>query len=314
MINEHKENPEKSVSSIASVAIVFILLFLAIAASGQNVSDGNLSAAESEADMLFMLLQIQADVQGKLNDLDSDLANAAQNLSTTRLEGPAARGVLRKLLETNSNLPGTLTFGTMNKEGKIITSECKGCENVSIQDRLSMHSAENLSPTAIELIAHVMKTKTPAFSKAFMTVEGFTGANLEYPVFSSQGEFMGGVGAVFEPDKLLNALVAPQLHFNNSTRSNITDYSFWIWQPDGLIAYDRDADQIGNNIFKDPLYKPFPSVLALGKKIIAERAGHGSYSFQVSEANKSVVTKDAYWTTAGLHGSDWRLIITRIMQ
>lgn len=113
---------------------------------------------------------------------------------------------------------------------------------------------------------------------------------------------------------MLNAIVAPQLHFNDSTRNNITNYSFWIWQPDGLIAYDRDADQIGRNILKDPLYKPFSSVQAIGKKILADRAGHGVYKFQVSLANKSVVTKDAYWTTAGLHGSDWRLIITRIMQ
>ncbi|MDD1753814.1 MAG: hypothetical protein LUQ38_12095 [Methanotrichaceae archaeon] len=202
--------------------------FLAIAASGQNMPDDNLSAAEHDTDMLFKLLKIQADVQSDLNDLDSDLANAAQNLSTTGLEGPAAREVLRKLLETNSNLAGKLTFGAINKEGKIVLSECRGCDNISSQDIQSTHSTENLSPKAIELIAHVMKTKTPAFSKAFMTVEGFTGANLEYPVFSSQGEFIGGIGAVFEPDKLLNALVACQLHFNNSTRSNITDYSFWI--------------------------------------------------------------------------------------
>ena len=30
---------------------------------------------------------------------------------------------------------------------------------------------------------------------------------------------------------------------------------------DGLIAYDRDASQIGKYLFEDPLYKPYPSLL-----------------------------------------------------
>jgi len=26
------------------------------------------------------------------------------------------------------------------------------------------------------------------------------------------------------------------------------------------------------------------------------------------------VTKDTYWTTAGLHGREWRLVVTKILQ
>ena len=82
-----KKNSENSIFGFAPVAILVALFFCAVAASGQDVPNSNLSAAESEADMLFMLLQIQADVQGNLNDLDLDVANAAQNLSITGLEG-----------------------------------------------------------------------------------------------------------------------------------------------------------------------------------------------------------------------------------
>ncbi len=288
------------------MAILAILLFCVIAASGQNVPNGNLStlsalsAAESEADMLFMLLQIQADVQGNLNDLDSDVANAAQNLSTTGLEGTAARGVLQKLLETNLNLVEAVTF---SKDGKIITAECKGCEG-----------GEGADISSQEHIAHVLKTKTPTLSKQFLLVEGYNGTALAYPVFSPQGEFLGGISTIIEPDKLLNAVVAPTLKFDISTRGNITDYSFWLMHLDGLIAYDRDASQIGKYLFEDPLYKPYPSLLDLGHMIVAERSGHGYYSFQVTEGNKRVVTKESYWTTAGLHGREWRLVVTKIMQ
>ena len=129
--------------------------------------------------MLFMLLQIQADVQGSLNDLDSDVANASYDLSATGLEGAAAREVLRKLLETNSNLVEAVTF---SKDGKILIAECRGCEG-----------GEGADISSQEHIAHVLKTKTPTFSKQFLLVEGYNGTALAYPVFSSQGEFLGGI-------------------------------------------------------------------------------------------------------------------------
>jgi len=295
-----KINTKKKAFGFVSAAIAVTLLFCATAAYGQNVSKGNVSTTDCDSDMPFMLLQIQADVQGSLNNLDAGVASAAQNLSTTGLEGDAARGVLNKLLYTNSNLAEAVTF---SKEGKIIAAECKGCKG-----------GEGADISSQEHIAHVLKTKTPTFSKQFLLVEGYNGSALAYPVFSPQGAFLGGISTIIEPDKLLNALVAPQLHFDISNRSNITDYSFWMLHLDGMVAYDRDASQIGKYLFEDPLYKPYPSLLVLGHRIVAERSGHGNYSFQVTEGNKKVVTKDTYWTTASLHGREWRLVITKIMR
>ncbi len=293
-------NSENGASSLLLVAVGVALLLCSHAALGKAAPEGNASALDPAADMLFMLLQIQADVQGSLNDLDLDVANASQDLSATGLEGDAARVVLRKLLEANSNLVEAVTFG---KEGRIILAECKGCEG-----------GEGADISSQEHIAHVLKTKTPTFSKQFLLVEGYNGTALAYPVFSPQGEFVGGISTIIEPDKLLNAVVAPALKFDIYNRSNITDYSFWLMHLDGLIAYDRDASQIGKYLFEDPLYKPYPSLLGLGHRIAAERSGHGYYSFQVTEGNKKVVTKESYWTTAGLHGREWRLVVTKIVQ
>lgn len=53
------------------------LLFCTIAVFGQDVLESNVSAEDSATDMP-MLLQIQANVQGSLNDLDLDVANASQ--------------------------------------------------------------------------------------------------------------------------------------------------------------------------------------------------------------------------------------------
>ena len=163
-------------------------------------------------------------------------------------------------------------------------------------------------------MAYVLKTKAPEFGKGYQMTEGYKGTALAYPVFSPQGELLGGIAATIVPDKLMNALVAPQLHFDIYNRSNITDYSFWLMHLDGLIAYDRDASQIGKYLFEDPLYKPYPSLLALGEKMITARSGHGYYSFQVTEGNKRLVTKESYWTTAELHGKERRLVVTKMIQ
>jgi polar amino acid transport system substrate-binding protein len=247
----------------------------------------------------FMLLQIQADLQGSLNDIDSDLARAAQSLSITGLQGNVARDVLRTLLQ-DENLSGA---GIFDKDGSIIIAEGKGAEN-----------AIGFNISRQEHVVSLLQTKTPVFSKQMMLVEGYNGSILAYPVFSANGEFIGGVNVILIPDKLVNAVVAPKLRFDASSRSNITDYSFWIMHLDGLIAYDRDESQIGKNLFDDPLYSPYPNLLALGEKMVTARSGHSYYSFQVTEGNKRIVTKDAYWTTAGLHGREWRLVLTKIMK
>jgi hypothetical protein len=168
MIMNKRKNQGKRVLSFSSAAIAAILLFCPISAFGQDVPKGNLSDAESTADMIFMLLKIQADVQGNLTDLDMDVAEAAQNLSTAGLEGTAAHEVLHKLLETNSNLAQAAIF---SKEGKIIIAEGK-----------ESNSGEGANISSQEHIARVLKTKTPTFSKQFLLVEGYNGTSLDYPV------------------------------------------------------------------------------------------------------------------------------------
>lgn len=307
-----KRIPGKRVFSFTLAAALIALLFFTTATLGQESRDesddsnDNLPAAESSVDMPFILLQVQADLQGNLNDLDSDIENTSQALSVTGLEGNAARGVLHKLLESNSNLAQAATF---SKEGMIIIAEGERSEG-----------AEGADISSQEHIAHVLMTKTPALSKQFLLVEGYYATSLVYPVFSPQGEFIGGVSAIIEPDKLMNTLVAQQLQFDIYNRSNIadtdTDTSFWLMDLDGLLLYDEDPSQIGRNLFEDPLYKPYPNLLELvGQRIVAERSGHGYYSFfEPTEDNETTVYKECYWTTAGLHGRDWRLVITRVMQ
>lgn len=88
-----EKNTKNEAFGFVLMAITVTLLFCATAASGQNVPKGNVSITDCASELPFMLLQIQADVLESLNDLDENVAKAAQNLSVTGLEG-------RKLAES----------------------------------------------------------------------------------------------------------------------------------------------------------------------------------------------------------------------
>ncbi len=267
-----------------------VLLYIAIAGLAQSMPESNSKAAKPGG-MPFLLLQIQSDVQGSLANMESDVSNASQALSDTELNGVGAQNILGALLETNSNLVEAVTF---YKDGKILSAECKGCVG-SVGTDISSQ----------EHIAHVLKIKSPALSGEFLTVEGYNATALAFPIFSREGEFLGGISATFKPDKLLSNLVVPEL--------NGTAYSLFVMQTDGLIVYSSDANQIGNNLLENPLYKPFPGLLTMVKRMLVEKSGYGNYDFQVTRSNKTVVTKELYWTTAGLYGREWRLAMYRIM-
>ncbi len=68
-----------------SVILLALLPSLGLAADG-NAAGGNLSA-DSNQDIAFFLLQLQAEIQGSLNDRDALVADAAESLSAAGLEG-----------------------------------------------------------------------------------------------------------------------------------------------------------------------------------------------------------------------------------
>jgi polar amino acid transport system substrate-binding protein len=139
-----------------SVAALAALLFCALAASGEDIPPAGASSGGSLPDMPFLLLQIQADVQGSLNDLEAAVADASAELSAPGLGGHAARQVLGRLLDANPDLVEAVTFDI---DGRIVVAECDDCEG-----------AEGADIGGQEHIARVLKTRNPAFSGEFVLV------------------------------------------------------------------------------------------------------------------------------------------------
>ena len=147
----------------------------------------------------------------------------------------------------------------------------------------------------------LIKTGKPVLSGSFRSVQGAAAVAFHYPVFSSGNRLAGSVSALFAPEKLLTGIIEP-------VTANLP-VDIFLMQTDGLMIHDMDADQIGRNVFHDPLYQPFPELLALAQKVAVTKKGTGEYRFY-QEGSGEPVSKVAYWKTAGKLGTEWRLVIT----
>jgi len=241
-----------------------------------------------ESNMAYFLLLLQADLQGKLNDLDEAVADSSYQLSAAGIKGEKARDILQNLTDSGSSF---LEATTGSIEGKI-----------EIVEPAAYRNYEGADISKSESTIRLMQTKSPDFSEVFRLVEGYNASIISYPVFSASGQLIGAVGAIMEPEEVIGSIAVPLL--------SGTNYSVTVIQKDGLNLYDTDSSQIGKNLFEDPIYKPYPQLLALGRDVVAERSGMGSYVF-LNKEHDGNVTKEICWTTVGLRGNEWRLVAIR---
>lgn len=149
-------------------------------------------------------------------------------------------------------------------------------------------------------VQKLRKDKKPVFSKGFTSVEGITAVSIAYPVYNSKKKFMGSVSLLVSPRLLVEALL------NNI---NIpASHELCIMQKDGFMIYDQDEHEIGKNLFTDPMYQDYDSLLKLGEKIAKEPSGTGDYVFQAL-GHQEKVMKKADWITVRLHDQEWRVVI-----
>ena len=104
---------------------------------------------------------------------------------------------------------------------------------------------EGLNISDQDHVIRLQETQAPVLSLAFRAVEGFDAAALQWPIFAPDGELSGSVSMLIRPGSLLATLIAPQVQG--------FPIDVWVMQPDGLVLYDPDVEEIGRNLFTDPL-------------------------------------------------------------
>lgn len=249
----------------------------------------SLSLAMAPAPKLLDIAVLQEKINTDLVKLDTELAAAAKALSTTGLQGNDAARLLQSIYENNSSVATAATIGL---DGTLLLIQPASFKNAE---------GENISSQSH--FARLKKSQQPVLSGIFKTVEGFYAVSLAYPVFTANNKVLGFVSVVFKPDALMRKSVQDYL-------ADFSSVEVTAIEQDGLIIYDKDIQQIGRQTFSDPLYRSYAELLALVNRITSEATGTGTYSFP-PRIGAAPIKKSSQWTTIGLHGTDWRLIVSQ---
>lgn len=237
-----------------------------------------------------LLAQAQEGIYQALVALDQRVARAAADLGPVGLDGPRARQILRDL----------------GRPGQVVVNACL----VDPQGRILAVEPASYGPALVgqdisgqEQVQKLKASGQPVLSRLMPMLEGFEAADLEYPVFSPQGQALGSVSLLLRPSLLLEQVIRPL------TRG--TPYEIWAMETNGRILYDSDYDEVGLSLFEDAVYQAYPTLLALGRRMAQEESGQGAYTY-LDQTGGQAVIKDCLWTSVDLHGTWWRLALTRL--
>lgn len=241
--------------------------------------------ALAEETMPLPLVTVRNQVQAAFARINAGLQKAAAQLGESGLTGEVARATLTGLC---GEFSWALDCATVDDKGVMRTIDAPAYQRF-----------EGTSIAGQEQVVTLLQERRPVLSRVFLTVEGVVAIDAEYPIRSRDGKFLGSVSLVFKPEKLLAEIIPPQV--------KDLPLDVWAMEPGGYILYNADTRQIGLNLFTDPLYQPYPSLLKLGRRIAKEPTGSGIHQF-LDRHTQKLLDKNTHWQTATLYGTAWRLV------
>lgn len=267
-----------------------IVIAIACLLAGVVIGMVVISAPDADDEAAMILLRLQSEISASLETLDNNLAAAAYELGSTGLDNRAARDIL---LETSRIHPAIIDSTTISPAGIILAAE------PSIH-----HGVEGTDVSDQKATQHILATRRPIMSGIVPVAEGGDASFISAPVFTRggifsepPGRFLGFTSIVFSPDILIGQSAEPIV--------SGTPYSVTVVDTDGRVLYDTDPEQIGLPL-DDPVYTAYPVLVEFVTRVTEERQGKGSYIFRDQ-------TKEAVWTTVSLHGTEWRVAVTKTL-
>ncbi|GIU00039.1 hypothetical protein TSL6_05450 [Sulfurovum sp. TSL6] len=226
------------------------------------------------------------DLQSRLNRIDESLAALIEQSRVDVKKESEVRRLLNALLDKNSDIVEASFIDAKGVMRKVEPQEYKNFENSDISSQ--------------EHVKAMLKKPAPLLSSGFTAVEHFTAVVISRPIYDNKKTFVGSINLLIRPELLVNSLLK---------KTTIPDdYELWIMQPDGMIIYDEDKDEIGRMLFSDPIYAGYGNLLKLSKRIVSAPTGEGSYIYLAPESNEKAI-KNAIWQSIRLHNREWRVIL-----
>ncbi|MCW4028881.1 MAG: hypothetical protein NWE92_04455 [Candidatus Bathyarchaeota archaeon] len=271
--------------TVTLVAILIASLSANIYLTTQNIAPN--SADATRVDMTATLSKAQTSISTELNRIGESLVYASEQLSLVGIVGDQADSILGALAANSSFI---INAATENLDNVIVAVEPSNWS--SIESR-NVGEQTYLNPNPYGPIAPVMTPVIPLQS-------GMMGNAIAAPVFNSDKELIGVVSVIFDPLTLIQ----------NSISIAVADKPYEIigMQTDGLMVYDSDPAQQWKNMFTDPAYADYTSLLALGHRVADAPSGYGKYTFTLN-GSTTPAEKECYWTTVDAYGQEWRLVV-----
>jgi hypothetical protein len=286
-------------SKIATAAIVIILVVsivigaqeFAVFAKNKVQQDKLNLEAQFASDLDKMKLQ----VTGELSKLNQSLLSAANQLSTTDLQGQEANSILTQLSASNSYIVNSVT--------------CDANDVILAVQPSSQYSSiigENISDQEQNIVMH--KTLKPAMSNMIRLVEGFNGVVMVVPIFDSQGTLKGSISIVIQPSQIFKDAATSQL--------SSTAFRSWAIQTNGTIIYDKNATKIGTTLIFTSIRIGNFTISSNQIVRLIERNATGSREYFVLTQGTALgffVQEQVTWTSVGMYDKSWRLAIVRVI-
>jgi len=238
------------------------------------------------ATMLLLLDDAAGKIQDALNGLDQATAGAAGALETPGISGPVTDAELGRIAAAH---PAVLDVITYDQDAVVRAAEPEDAKELVGQE------------LEVRAILQAVADK-PLMSDLFPLARGGYGVVIVHPVFSADGTFTGVVSTAFSPYELVAPIVL------NVSRG--TPCTFMVVQTGGRVLYDPDPEEVGRETFDETMYAEFPEIIAFARHYSGNRTGYGTYSFH-STGFGEIVRKEAFWTTVGVHGTEWRVMVIR---
>jgi hypothetical protein len=140
----------------------------------------------------------------------------------------------------------------------------------------------------------------PVLSRPQETPEGFEAVTLVVPV--KRGKTIPGfISARFKAAEFLGGLLSPDMRSAAKT--------VWVIQDDGLILYDTNPAEIGENLFREERFAAIPELRRLAGEIARQKTGVGYYR-RSDPTTGAVLNRIASWETLRpAENQRWRVVV-----
>ena len=237
--------------------------------------------------MIATLTDAQANISKELERNGESLFYASEQFATVGIVGNQADKILSALAANSSFIINAATEDLNNTIVAVQPTTWRYIIGRNVGEQT------HLNPNPVGEITPVMTPVVPVQSDMMGNI-------LTAPLFNLDKELIGYISVIFDPSTLIQ--------FSVEQAIGDKSYELVAMQLDGLMVYDSDPIQQWRNMFTDPSYSTYTSLLDLGHKIVETPSGYGTYSFNLVGSSE-VAQKECYWTTISAYGEEWRLAL-----